>query len=198
MPRADPRRSTGQDLANKQLRAVAGDPEEVQIMYGIADEREFVESEPNWLPGCAGEPRRGSARVRRTGFSPTGTERAADPHDRGGLIGAVGTPGVRPWLSDGRWVAGARRGTGRSGPRPRRGQHECDFPAGRTGARCLPGPLSRARRDRRTAALNLVHQRIRTGLGPVRRTPRAAPSAQTTRRRGARRAETFLPTPLRI
>ncbi|MER7410338.1 MULTISPECIES: glycoside hydrolase family 15 protein [Streptomyces] len=33
------------------LRAVAGDPENLQIMYGIAGERELSEAELSWLPG---------------------------------------------------------------------------------------------------------------------------------------------------
>jgi GH15 family glucan-1,4-alpha-glucosidase len=33
------------------LRSVAGDPENLQIMYGIAGERELGEAELNWLPG---------------------------------------------------------------------------------------------------------------------------------------------------
>jgi len=33
------------------LRAVAGDPENLQIMYGIAGERELTESSLDWLPG---------------------------------------------------------------------------------------------------------------------------------------------------
>ncbi|GAA1159415.1 GH15 family glucan-1,4-alpha-glucosidase [Kitasatospora gansuensis] len=36
------------------LRAVAGDPENLQIMYGIAGERELTESELDWLPGYEG------------------------------------------------------------------------------------------------------------------------------------------------
>ncbi|MBO1414056.1 glycoside hydrolase family 15 protein [Streptomyces sp. FH025] len=36
------------------LRAVAGDPENLQIMYGIAGERELAESELDWLPGYEG------------------------------------------------------------------------------------------------------------------------------------------------
>ncbi len=35
------------------LRAVAGDPEDVQIMYGVAGERELPETELDWLPGYA-------------------------------------------------------------------------------------------------------------------------------------------------
>ncbi|WP_328918038.1 MULTISPECIES: glycoside hydrolase family 15 protein [unclassified Streptomyces] len=36
------------------LRAVAGDPENLQIMYGIAGERELGENELHWLPGYEG------------------------------------------------------------------------------------------------------------------------------------------------
>ncbi|MHC0430492.1 glycoside hydrolase family 15 protein [Streptomyces sp. O3] len=36
------------------LRAVAGDPENLQIMYGIAGERELGETELDWLPGYEG------------------------------------------------------------------------------------------------------------------------------------------------
>lgn len=35
------------------LRAVAGDPEDVQIMYGVGGERELPERELTWLPGYA-------------------------------------------------------------------------------------------------------------------------------------------------
>jgi GH15 family glucan-1,4-alpha-glucosidase len=33
------------------LRAVAGSPEDLQIMYGVAGERRLVEYEVPWLPG---------------------------------------------------------------------------------------------------------------------------------------------------
>jgi GH15 family glucan-1,4-alpha-glucosidase len=36
------------------LRAVAGEPEELQIMYGVAGERRLLEMELPWLPGYAG------------------------------------------------------------------------------------------------------------------------------------------------
>lgn len=36
------------------LRAVAGDPENLQIMYGIAGERELTEATLDWLPGYEG------------------------------------------------------------------------------------------------------------------------------------------------
>src|SRR3546814_1455676 len=45
------------------LRAVAGDPADLQIMYGIAGERRLVEYEVPWLPGygCASPVRVGNA-----------------------------------------------------------------------------------------------------------------------------------------
>ncbi len=36
------------------LRAVAGDPADVQIMYGLAGERRLDERELDWLPGYEG------------------------------------------------------------------------------------------------------------------------------------------------
>ena len=46
------------------VRAVAGDPAEVQIMYGIAGERRIEEYELEWLPGFE-ESRPGAGRQRR-------------------------------------------------------------------------------------------------------------------------------------
>ena len=47
-------------------RAVAGNPDELQIMYGIAGERRLVEWSPGWLPGYQGASpvRIGNARLR--------------------------------------------------------------------------------------------------------------------------------------
>ncbi|HEX4809560.1 MAG TPA: glycoside hydrolase family 15 protein [Bryobacteraceae bacterium] len=36
------------------LRAIAGSPDQMQIMYGVAGERRLIESEVPWLPGYAG------------------------------------------------------------------------------------------------------------------------------------------------
>jgi GH15 family glucan-1,4-alpha-glucosidase len=36
------------------IRAVAGDPEDLQIMYGIGGERRLDEYELGWLPGYEG------------------------------------------------------------------------------------------------------------------------------------------------
>ncbi len=38
------------------LRAIAGDPEEMQIMYGVAGERRLTEYVADWLPGYCGKP----------------------------------------------------------------------------------------------------------------------------------------------
>ena len=43
------------------LRAVAGDPADIQIMYGIAGERRLDERELEWLPGYEASHRCGSA-----------------------------------------------------------------------------------------------------------------------------------------
>ncbi|MFF2084033.1 glycoside hydrolase family 15 protein [Nocardia sp. NPDC058176] len=44
-------RDEARDWRNWLLRAVAGDPENLQIMYGIAGERELTETILGWLPG---------------------------------------------------------------------------------------------------------------------------------------------------
>ncbi|MFE6157777.1 glycoside hydrolase family 15 protein [Streptomyces sp. NPDC056486] len=44
-------RDEARDWRDWLLRAVAGDPENLQIMYGIAGERELTETELDWLPG---------------------------------------------------------------------------------------------------------------------------------------------------
>jgi GH15 family glucan-1,4-alpha-glucosidase len=48
------------------LRAVAGDPAEMQIMYGVAGERRLEEYQADWLPGYEGNPVRiGNAAVKQ-------------------------------------------------------------------------------------------------------------------------------------
>ncbi|MFD7460494.1 MULTISPECIES: glycoside hydrolase family 15 protein [unclassified Streptomyces] len=44
-------RDEARDWRDWLLRAVAGDPENLQIMYGIAGERELTETQLDWLPG---------------------------------------------------------------------------------------------------------------------------------------------------
>ena len=57
------------------LRAVAGRPEQAQIMYGIAGERRLVEWEVPWLPGFATRRRCGSATARTASSSSTSMAR---------------------------------------------------------------------------------------------------------------------------
>ena len=57
------------------LRAVAGDPADVQIMYGIAGERRLEERELDWLPGFEGSRRCGRATRPGTSCSSTSTAR---------------------------------------------------------------------------------------------------------------------------
>ena len=55
------------------LRAIAGDPSDVQIMYGIAGERRLDERELEWLPGSPGRARCGSATPPRPSSNSTST-----------------------------------------------------------------------------------------------------------------------------
>jgi GH15 family glucan-1,4-alpha-glucosidase len=48
--------SEAQDWRKWLLRAIAGDPAEMQIMYGVAGERRLTEYVANWLPGYDGNP----------------------------------------------------------------------------------------------------------------------------------------------
>ena len=57
------------------LRAIAGDPADVQIMYGLAGERRLEERVLDWLPGYEGSPRFGSATPPPSSSSSTSTAR---------------------------------------------------------------------------------------------------------------------------
>ena len=48
--------SEAQDWRKWLLRAIAGDPAEMQIMYGVAGERRLAEYIADWLPGYDGNP----------------------------------------------------------------------------------------------------------------------------------------------
>ena len=56
---------------NWMLRAVAGDPDDLQIMYGIRGERRLDEYELDWLPGYENRLRSASAMPRRVSCSST-------------------------------------------------------------------------------------------------------------------------------
>ena len=64
------------------LRAVAGDPADVQIMYGVAGERRLDERELDWLPGFSIPGRCGSATPPHTSCSSTSTARCSTPPTR--------------------------------------------------------------------------------------------------------------------
>ena len=51
------------------LRAIAGSPEDIQVMYGVAGERRLVELELPWLAGYEGS-QAGADRKRRRGSAP--------------------------------------------------------------------------------------------------------------------------------
>ena len=53
------------------VRAVAGSPQQLQIMYGIAGERRITELEVPWLPGYEGRRRCASAMRRMSSSSST-------------------------------------------------------------------------------------------------------------------------------
>ena len=71
------------------LRAVAGDPERLQIMYGVGGERRLTELTLDWLPGCEARLRCASATPRTrscsstcTASSPTSCGRPSAPASR--------------------------------------------------------------------------------------------------------------------
>ena len=72
------------------LRAIAGLPEEIQIMYGIAGERRLTELELDWLPGYEGSQpvRIGNAASRQLQLDVYGEVADALYHARGAGIGA--------------------------------------------------------------------------------------------------------------
>ena len=59
------------------LRAVAGDPKDLQIMYSLTGRRRLTEEELDWLPGYEGRGRCGSATRRRGSSSSTSTARCS-------------------------------------------------------------------------------------------------------------------------
>ena len=72
-------------------RAVAGDPADMQIMYGLTGERRLTEWEVDWLPGYR-ELQAGAHRQRRPRAVPARRLWRADGHLR---AGAQGRPGRR-------------------------------------------------------------------------------------------------------
>ena len=190
------------------LRAVAGDPADLQIMYGIAGERRLPEFELPWLPGYAG-----SAPV-RVGNAPcnssssTSTARSSTPCTwpgsracrPAGTRGRCSSPCSTSWSrtgsepDEGLWeVRGGRpplralQGDGLGRRRPRRAH-----PGARSGAARRPGPLARDARRGAREVCEKGYRRRTQHLHPVLRLPRAGrraaadpagrfPAARTTR-----------------
>ena len=121
------------------LRAVAGDPADIQIMYGIAGERRLDERELEWLPGYE-DSQTGADRQRRVGPAPARRLRRGDR--RAGL------------------PARGRRGAGRAS----RGgaARDCSNGSRRAGADTDAGHLGGAR------ARAPLHPLEGDGLGRVR------------------------------
>ena len=111
-------------------RAVAGDPGDVQIMYGVAGERRLDEWEADWLPGLR---ELGAGADRQRGGEPAPARRVRRGHRR-----AVARPGDRHRGGPARLVAAARaalaswRSTGTSRTR------ESGRSAARGGISCTP------------------------------------------------------------
>ena len=102
------------------LRAVAGDPADLQIMYGIAGERRLDERELDWLPGFD-ESTAGAGRQRRVRAAPArrlrrGARRRSTRRARHGLPPDDNAWAMirklLEWLEDG-LAAGGRRASGR-------------------------------------------------------------------------------------
>ena len=72
------------------LRAVAGSPEQIQIMYGIAGERRLTEWEVPWLPGYE-ELAAGAHRQRRARPASARRVRRGDGHVAPGRRGGLAT-----------------------------------------------------------------------------------------------------------
>ena len=107
------------------LRAVAGDPADVQIMYGIAGERRLDECELDWLAGLrALGARCGSATPPRTSCSSTSTARSSTRSTRRACTGAAADDNVWSLIEE-----AARRGSRTAGGARTPGSGRC---AGRT------------------------------------------------------------------
>ena len=74
------------------LRAVAGDPAHLQIMYGAAGERRLTEYEVDWLPATRARRRCGSATPRRASSSSTSTARCSTRCTRPATWASTGGP----------------------------------------------------------------------------------------------------------
>ena len=101
------------------LRAVAGDPDDLQIMYGPAGERRLIELELDWLAGYKGSTRSASATAPARSSSSTSTARCSTSSTR--RAAAVSRPTTPPGRSSGTC---SRASTG-AGTSPTRASGRC-------------------------------------------------------------------------
>ena len=100
-------------------RAIAGSPDQMQIMYGIAGERRLEEYELPWLAGYEGSTRCASATPRRASSSSTSTARCSTPCTRRGASAS------RRTTTAGAWSAPSSATSKRSGGSPTRASGRC-------------------------------------------------------------------------
>ena len=109
-------------------RAIAGDPDDVQIMYGVAGERRLAEWEADWLPGYAGSApvRIGNAAVTQRQLDVYGEVIDALTLGRpGGHRPSTGTPGRCSARCSASWRSTGTSRTRESGRSAARGGTSC-------------------------------------------------------------------------
>ena len=156
------------------LRAIAGSPDRLQILYGVAGERRVPERELPWLSGLRGV-HAGADRQRRGRPAPARRLRRGDGHP-------VARPPLRPGPQRGRLadparpdeLAGERLAAARRGPLggPRRRASTSPTP------RCSPGwpPTGRCAPS---STRSSTARSTATGRCATRSTPTCAPRATT-------------------
>ena len=164
------------------LRAVAGDPADLQIMYGIAGERRLDERELDWLPGFEGSlpVRVGNAASTQLQLDVYGElmdcrlpdRRPRRPRRSGGLVGADDAAAV----AGGRLATGGRRHLGGARPQPPLHPLEGDVVGGLRPSRSLPRRVRPRRPHRALAQAPGRDPRAGAERGLVRRASRHSPS----------------------
>ena len=105
-------------------RAIAGRPEQLEVMYGVAGERRLTEWEVPWLPGYE-ESRPGARRQRGAPPAPARRVRRGDGHDASGAPRRVGGKRIRLGRPD-RAARSSGKDLARAGSRHLGGAHRAD------------------------------------------------------------------------
>ena len=170
------------------LRAVAGRPEQMQLMYGVEGERRLPEFELEWLPGYAGSRRCGSGTRRPSSSSSTSTASSWTPCTRPGPRDPAGGAG----MGDAAGAAGLPRVA-----LARPGRRDLGDPRRSPPLRALEGdgmggggPRGAGRRASsgstgRSTTGSACGRRSSTRCATAASTPGAAPSRSTTGRRNS-------------